>query len=186
MNNNLTDKFMGSSAGNIVEFTPDIQKTPVNQFKIKGTGVLVAQNLKDGQLYPKGESYPVFFLDNNAMIIRLNDGFYYFDRPTILTGESAKEFVPHAIEFGKRNQAPGSYSFQWQGMELSFIDIGYLIYTNRSGSCHLNDKTAIRFILAQLGNGDRFYLEDCKNGTDRSWLGTFLGSSLEQNILSIN
>lgn len=181
----LTEQFMCLSTGGIVEFTPDIKNIPVVEYKVKGKGILNAQNLRDGQLYPRGESYPFFVLDDNKILVKRNDGFYFFDRPTILLGESAKEFYPHAVEFGDRGQVPGSYSFEWQGMKLTFVDIGYLIYQHQGGSCYLVDNTSIRYILAQLDNGDRFYLEDCKTGTDRYWLGKFLGSNLEQNILSI-
>jgi hypothetical protein len=185
MESTLTENFLSLIAGNIVEFTPNIKTIPVVEYKIQGTGTLVAQNLKSGQLVPKGESYPFFVLDESKILFKRSDGFYFFDRCTTLLGESAKEFYPHAVEFGKRGQVPGSYSFNWQEMKLTFVDIGYLIYQHLSGNCYLGNQTSIRYIIAQLDNGDRFYLEDCKNGTDRYWLGKFLGSDLEQNILSI-
>ncbi len=171
--------------GDLVEFTPDLQKVTLKEFQLQGRGILKAQNLRNGNLVYQGEDYPLLVLEQSVVLVKRNDGFFMFNQQFVLPGESAKEFYPHAVEFGNKNQLPRSHSFDWHGMKLTVLDIGYLIYQHESGECHLTDGTKIRYLLAERDDGQVFYLEDCQTGADRYWLGKSLGTTLDQNIGNI-
>lgn len=181
------EKFETLQAGAFVEFSPDLTRIPMKEYRLTGTGVLQGLSGAERNFTPNSGQHQLFILGKgDYILINFNDGEWVaLDQEIPLVGEAANEFNSYGENFSKGGQVPGSISFVWQDMNLSIQDVGYLEFHQKSGTSEIPDGTKIKFLLAKRGDGAIFYLENRKTGPDCVRIGQNLGRNLEKYLGNI-